>query len=148
MDGLLTHTTSKFVTGFQMWWKLSPKVHNHESSEEHLNWLEKWKTLSVGLRLHKTIDAESIALMDIENKRSGVVLIKGPDPQIATRLQFLKQLINDSKPATPTTIHQNHALHHSLASLPNVDHDVTTEEIQNQLAENGHTIKKTLEDQV
>ncbi|GLV33619.1 hypothetical protein CBL_21235, partial [Carabus blaptoides fortunei] len=79
---------------------------------------------------------------------SGVVLIKGPDPQIATRLQFLKQLINDSKPATPTTIHQNHALHHSLASLPNVDHDVTTEEIQNQLAENGHTIKKTLEDQM
>ncbi|GLV33620.1 hypothetical protein CBL_21236, partial [Carabus blaptoides fortunei] len=64
-----TDTTSKFVTGFQMWWKLSPKVHNHESSEEHLNWLEKWKTLSVGLRLHKTIDAESIALMDIENKR-------------------------------------------------------------------------------
>lgn len=64
-----TDTTSKFVTGFQMWWKLSPKVHNHETSEEHLLCLEKWKTLAAGLRLHKTIDAENIALMDTEKKK-------------------------------------------------------------------------------
>ncbi|XP_078542257.1 zinc finger MYM-type protein 1-like [Lissotriton helveticus] len=64
-----TDTTSKFVTGFQTWWKLSPKVHNHETSEEHLHCLEKWKTLAAGLRLHKTIDAKSIALMDIEKKK-------------------------------------------------------------------------------
>ncbi|GLV37541.1 hypothetical protein CBL_20353 [Carabus blaptoides fortunei] len=54
----------------------SPKVHNHESSEEHFNCREKWKTLAVGLRLHKTIDAESIALMHIENKRWRDILHK------------------------------------------------------------------------
>uniref|UniRef100_UPI003590127A zinc finger MYM-type protein 1-like n=1 Tax=Myxine glutinosa TaxID=7769 RepID=UPI003590127A len=64
-----TDTTSKFVTGFQKWWKLSPKVHNHETSEEHLHCLEKWKTLAAGLRLHKTIDAETIALMEMEKKK-------------------------------------------------------------------------------
>ncbi|XP_073491308.1 uncharacterized protein [Aquarana catesbeiana] len=62
-------TTSKFVTGFQKWWKLSPKVHNHETSEEHLNCLEKWKTLAAGLRLHQTIDAGAITVMEIEKKK-------------------------------------------------------------------------------
>ena len=65
----VTETTSKFVTGFDKWWKLSPKLHNHETSEEHLCCLEKWKTLAAGLKLHKTIDAESIALMDREKKK-------------------------------------------------------------------------------
>ncbi|XP_061440730.1 zinc finger MYM-type protein 1-like [Rhineura floridana] len=64
-----TDTTSKFVTGFQMWWKLSPKVHNHETSEQHLRCLEKWKTLAAGLRLHKTIDAKTIALMEMEKEK-------------------------------------------------------------------------------
>ncbi|XP_040197560.1 zinc finger MYM-type protein 1-like [Rana temporaria] len=62
-------TTSKFVSGFQKWWKLSPKVHNHETSEEHLNCLEKWKTLAAGLRLHQTIDAGVITVMEIEKKK-------------------------------------------------------------------------------
>ncbi|XP_063794591.1 zinc finger MYM-type protein 1-like [Pseudophryne corroboree] len=64
-----TSMTSKFVTGFQKWWKLNPKVHNHETSEEHLCCLEKWKTLAAGLRLHKTIDAKSISLMEMEKKK-------------------------------------------------------------------------------
>ena len=65
----VTETTSKFITGFDKWWKLSPKLHNHETSEEHLGCLEKWKTLAAGLRRHKTIDAESIAIMDREKKK-------------------------------------------------------------------------------
>ncbi len=44
-------------------------MHNHETSEEHLHCLEKWKTLAAGLRLHNTIDAENIALIDIEQKK-------------------------------------------------------------------------------
>lgn len=64
-----TQTTSKFVTGFQKWWKLRPKVLVHETFEEHLHCLEQWKTLAARLRLHKTIDTESIALMDMEKKK-------------------------------------------------------------------------------
>lgn len=65
----VTSTTSKFVTGFQTWWKLSPKVHNHETSGEHLCCLEKWKTLEAGLSLHKTIDTKSTSLMEMEKKK-------------------------------------------------------------------------------
>lgn len=61
--------TSKFVTGFQKWWKLSPKVQNHERSEEHLHCFENWKTLEAGLRLQKTIDNDIIALMEMEKKK-------------------------------------------------------------------------------
>lgn len=50
-----TKTTSKYVTGFQKWWKLSPKVLVHGTSEEHLHCHDQWKTLVAGLRLHKTI---------------------------------------------------------------------------------------------
>ncbi|CAH2310717.1 Hypothetical predicted protein [Pelobates cultripes] len=47
---------SSFVTGFQLWWKLNPKVSDHEASEQHLTYLEKWKTLRAGLKLQKCID--------------------------------------------------------------------------------------------
>ncbi|XP_063302374.1 zinc finger MYM-type protein 1-like [Pelobates fuscus] len=47
---------SSFVTGFQLWWKLNPKVSDHEASEQHLTCLEKWKTLRAGLKLQKCID--------------------------------------------------------------------------------------------
>lgn len=39
-----------FVTDFQQWWKLSPKIQNHENSNEHLRCLESWKTLEMGLK--------------------------------------------------------------------------------------------------
>ena len=65
----VTETTSTFVTGFRKWWKLNPKVQDHEKSEEHLNSLEKWKTLAVGLRQGKTVDAKTIDLMNEENQR-------------------------------------------------------------------------------
>lgn len=50
---------SKFITGFQAWWKLNPKVADHENSERHLSNLEKWKTLKLRLKLMKTIDDEN-----------------------------------------------------------------------------------------
>lgn len=49
--------TSKFITGFQSWWKLNPMVAQHESSAKHLENLEIWKSLSVRLKLNKTIDS-------------------------------------------------------------------------------------------
>ncbi|CAN8014053.1 unnamed protein product [Ixodes persulcatus] len=48
-----TKTTSKFVTGFQAWWKLNPRVQDPERSVEHLRCLEQWKTLEISLRLQK-----------------------------------------------------------------------------------------------
>ncbi|KAK4884785.1 hypothetical protein RN001_001056, partial [Aquatica leii] len=47
---------SKFITGFQNWWKVNPKVSQHENYDDHLNNFEKWKTLEASLELNKTID--------------------------------------------------------------------------------------------
>nr|XP_033788676.1 zinc finger MYM-type protein 1-like [Geotrypetes seraphini] len=60
--------TSVFVTGFKNWWKLNPKVPEHERSEQHLFCLEQWKTLARGLELHKTIDRIHEVEMDKERK--------------------------------------------------------------------------------
>ena len=65
----LLGSSSKFLTGFDSWWKLNPKIVNHESSQEHLNFLEKWKTLEMRLKINKTIDAETEKLIDIERKK-------------------------------------------------------------------------------
>ncbi|CAN7983404.1 unnamed protein product, partial [Ixodes hexagonus] len=64
-----TETTSKFITGFQAWWKLNPKVQDRERSEEHLRCLEQWKTLEIRLRLQKTIDTEIIQSLETEQRK-------------------------------------------------------------------------------
>jgi hypothetical protein len=61
--------TSAFVTGFEVWWKLNPKLYEHEQSKDHLSCLEKWKTLSSGLHLQTTIDSVHISQMEKEKKR-------------------------------------------------------------------------------
>lgn len=60
---------NKFISGFQDWWKLNPKLHNHESSPEHVSNLEKWKTLAVHLERNKTIDAQEQHLLNTEIKK-------------------------------------------------------------------------------
>lgn len=40
-----------------------------QPNKEHLLCLEKWKTLEAGLRLHKTTDAKTTALMEMEKKK-------------------------------------------------------------------------------
>lgn len=65
----ITKLTSKFVTGFQKWWKLNPKVYEHESSENHLQFLEKWKIMEANLKTNKTIDAELISFAENEKKK-------------------------------------------------------------------------------
>ena len=42
-----------FANGFNSWWKLNPKVFEHENSENHLYRLQKRKILENGLKLQK-----------------------------------------------------------------------------------------------
>lgn len=58
-----------FISGFCQWWKLNPKVSQHESSPEHLSNLEKWKTLSMGLKLGKTVDKNNLKIVNDETKK-------------------------------------------------------------------------------
>ncbi|CAH2295749.1 Hypothetical predicted protein [Pelobates cultripes] len=60
---------SSFVTGFQLWWKLNPKVSDHEAPEQHLTCLEKWKTLRAGLKLQKCIDHVHQTTVDREKRK-------------------------------------------------------------------------------
>ena len=65
-----THVASNssvFITGFNQWWKLNPKVTNHESSEEHLKCLQLWKTLAVAMQCNRTIVAA--VLFSMEEKK-------------------------------------------------------------------------------
>lgn len=62
-------TSKQFVSGFDQWWKLNPKVSQHESSTDHLSNLEKWKTLSIGLNTHKTMDNENQVIISQETKK-------------------------------------------------------------------------------
>lgn len=64
-----TRATSAFVHGFWKWWKLNPKVFEHEASNEHFQNLEKWKTLEIRLRLNSTIDHTSQQQMNTEKKK-------------------------------------------------------------------------------
>ena len=59
---------SKFVTGFDKWWKLNPKIQDNETFTGHLESLEKWKTLAVRLKLNTTIDDKT--LQACENEKS------------------------------------------------------------------------------
>ena len=42
--------------GFQKWWKLNPKISQHENSLEHLKAFEKWKELEMRLGKGWTLD--------------------------------------------------------------------------------------------
>ncbi|CAH2327032.1 zinc finger MYM-type 1-like [Pelobates cultripes] len=61
--------TSSFVNGFQLWWKLNPKVSDHEASEQHLQCLEKWETLRAGLKLQKCLDHVHQTAVDREKRK-------------------------------------------------------------------------------
>ncbi|CAH2276093.1 Hypothetical predicted protein [Pelobates cultripes] len=65
---------SSFVTGFLLWWKLNPKVSDHEASEQHLTCLEKWKTLRAGLKLQKCLDHVHQTTVDREKKKRRDIL--------------------------------------------------------------------------
>lgn len=68
-ESLNKQNKSKFVTGFQAWWKLNPKIRNHETSDQHDRCYNKWKTLQLHLKANKTIDAENQAASEIEKRK-------------------------------------------------------------------------------
>nr|CAH7750126.1 unnamed protein product [Callosobruchus chinensis] len=61
--------TSTFVTGFHAWWKLNPRVRNHELSEQHDACYKKWKTLQLHLNAKKTIDQENQTVAENERRK-------------------------------------------------------------------------------
>lgn len=62
-------TMSSFIRGFNSWWKLNPKVSDHENSELHIKCLEKWKTLEARLLQNRTIDSIQQNVMEKERKK-------------------------------------------------------------------------------
>ncbi|KAL4718380.1 hypothetical protein ACJJTC_009057 [Scirpophaga incertulas] len=65
----VSNIQTTFTTGFQKWWKLNPKVLDHETSCEHLENFEKWKTLEMRLKSHTTIDDAALQLMNTEKQK-------------------------------------------------------------------------------
>ncbi|CAH0563170.1 unnamed protein product [Brassicogethes aeneus] len=63
--------TSKFITGFNDWWKLNPKVSDHENSLYHI---AKWKTLQTGLASNSTITTHRLRLHELEVKKKRDIL--------------------------------------------------------------------------
>lgn len=61
--------TCNFVSGFNKWWKLSPKVAEHEESPQHLASVEKWTALSARLKLNQTIDHARQRIMEKEQRK-------------------------------------------------------------------------------
>lgn len=57
---------SSFVTRFDKWSKLHPNIHDHDTLADHLNYLEKWKTMAVTLQSDGTADTEKIKLLTKE----------------------------------------------------------------------------------
>ena len=72
----LNGNSSKFASehGFSKWWKINPKIAQHESSAKHLECFAHWKTLEVGLRRYNTIDRFQEAAVRAEEKNGRQVL--------------------------------------------------------------------------
>lgn len=69
---------SKFCSenGFNVWWKLNPKVANHESSPQHnINYL-KWKELEMRLDKEKCIDHQNQTVVCKELKKWQEILAR------------------------------------------------------------------------
>ena len=64
-------TTSAFVSkdGFNTWWKLNPKIEDHEKNPEHLTSFDEWTQLAIRLKLGKTIDTSFHSHVREEEKR-------------------------------------------------------------------------------
>ncbi|CAH0400600.1 unnamed protein product [Chilo suppressalis] len=62
---------SKFSSadGLNSWWKLNPKVGNHESSVVHCQNFSQWKELELRIRKGLTIDKEAKEVVERETKR-------------------------------------------------------------------------------
>ena len=55
--------------GFNKWWKLNPKLEEHESSTAHIKHFMEWKALEVGILRGATIDQKSQEAILSEEKK-------------------------------------------------------------------------------
>ena len=55
--------------GFQKWWKLNPKVVEHEKSREHQLAFDKWKELEMRLNMGETLDKNHMERIESERKK-------------------------------------------------------------------------------
>lgn len=61
--------------GFNTWWKLNPKVSNHESSTLYNQNYSEWKELETRLQKGQTINKEKQSLVAKETKKWQEILI-------------------------------------------------------------------------
>lgn len=63
-------TQSAFAAnGFRRWWKLNPKVAQHENSKEHQLAFEKWKELEMRLNKNQTLDKSLQEQVETEKRK-------------------------------------------------------------------------------
>lgn len=77
-ENVNTPNGSKFCSsdGFNTWWKLNPKVLNHESSALHNQNYCKWKELECRLQKGQTIDKKEQNIVAKETKKWHEILIR------------------------------------------------------------------------
>ncbi|CAH2015699.1 unnamed protein product [Acanthoscelides obtectus] len=64
------------INGFKKWWKLNPKVLEHESSSAHNDNFNKWKSLEVRLQVGATIDKQEQNMIVKEEQKLRLVLVR------------------------------------------------------------------------
>ena len=57
------------VDGFNIWWKLNPKISRHESSAPHVQNFTKWKELEIRTTLGATIDKKEQEVVENQVKK-------------------------------------------------------------------------------
>jgi len=76
---LFSHESfSKFDSddGFNLWWKLNPKISDHESSPKHIENFMKWKELEINLGHGATIDKREQNILENETKTWREILFR------------------------------------------------------------------------
>ena len=67
--GEKTDSSFSSIDGFSTWWKLNPKVKDHENSATHQEAFLKWKELEMRLKAGKTVDSlEQNKINDVRKK--------------------------------------------------------------------------------
>lgn len=69
--GTVTDFSSSFNSenGFNKWWKLNPKLEEHESSAVHIRCFTEWKNLEIGILRGETIDKAAQEAIRNEEKK-------------------------------------------------------------------------------
>jgi hypothetical protein len=66
--GKQTHSAFA-ANGFRRWWKLNPKLAQHENSKEHQLAFDNWKELEMRLNKNQTLDRHLQEQVEIEKRK-------------------------------------------------------------------------------